>query len=219
MSNIPSYKEQFKLLTAEQKKIMKKIPHLDSIDGWLYLVEATKLFELSNQIKNLRPIICEIGVWKGKSSYVLASGIKKNNGTLYSIDPFNGEGDKASIVTYKNAIKKLGTSLFDNFKNTMTKYGLLENIKIFPMQSKEARLIFPEQKIDLLFIDGNHEYSYVKKDYDLWAPLIPSGGTIILHDVLAIHVDGPKRVFQEILNSKLWKNTHIVGEMGVATKI
>lgn len=219
MPDIPGYGEQFQLLTKEQKIIAKKIPHLDSIDGWLYLVEAVNLFELSNKIKSLPPIVCEIGVWKGKSSYVFASGIKKKNGVLYSIDPFNGDGDDASISSYKNAIKKLNTTLLDNFKKTMSRYKLLKYIKILPMLSESARKIFPEKRIDLLFIDGNHDYKFVKNDYELWSPLIPSGGTIVLHDVMAVHVDGPKIVFQEISKSKLWRNAHIVGEMGIATKI
>jgi predicted O-methyltransferase YrrM len=174
---------------------------------------------MASKIKSSNPVICEIGVWKGKSSYIFASAIKETGGTLYSIDPFNGDGDKPSIDIYQQEISKLDMPLLENFKKTMAKYRLLEFIKISPETSEKAFNKFPEQKIDLLFIDGNHDYESVKKDYDLWSPLVPSGGVIILHDVGANHVDGPKRVFDEqLLNNNIWKNVRVIGEMGVATK-
>ena len=220
MSFYPSYKKQFDSLNNKQKKILNKIPYLEKIDGWLLLIEAIELFGLSSQIKTPNPIVCEIGSWKGKSSYVFASAIKEKNGILYSIDPFNGEGDETSNDTYHKEIKKTEGSLFENFERTMTKYGLRQYIKILPFLSEDARLKFFEPKINFLFIDGNHKYESVKKDYELWSGLIPSGGTIILHDVKAKHVDGPKRVMEEYLlnNSSCWKNVRIVGEMAIATR-
>lgn len=220
MTSYPSYKQQFDLLNQKQKNILNEIPHLEEIEGWLLLAEAIELFDLASQIKSTNPIICEIGVWKGKSSYIFASALRKRNGRLYSIDPFDGEGDPASKVTYQEGMKNINATLLKNFKNTMIKYGLCKYIKIIPMLSEKARLKFPEPRIDLLFIDGNHEYESVKKDYELWSHLIPSGGKIVLHDVEATHVDGPKRVMQECIdNSLIWENPQIVGEMGIATKI
>lgn len=221
MAFYPSYKQQFNLLNERQKKILNEISHLEEIDGWLLLSEATELFGLASQIKSTDPIVCEIGVWKGKSSYIFASALrKKNNGTLYSIDPFDGKGDTASKNSYREEMKSINTTLLENFENTMIKYRLRKYIKIIPMLSEKARLKFPEPRIDLLFIDGDHKYESVKKDYELWSHLIPSGGKIVLHDVEAAHVDGPKRVMQEyIANSPIWKNPQIVGEMGIATKI
>ena len=121
MSFYPSYKKQFDSLNNKQKKILNKIPYLEKIDGWLLLIEAIELFGLSSQIKTPNPIVCEIGSWKGKSSYVFASAIKEKNGILYSIDPFNGEGDETSNDTYHKEIKKTEGSLFENFERTMTK--------------------------------------------------------------------------------------------------
>jgi MMP 1-O-methyltransferase len=215
----PTFKEQINCLSAEQKEILNKIPYLEQIDGWLLLSEAVELFSLANKIESLKPVICEIGVWKGKSSYVFASAVKEKKGVVYSIDPFNGEGDCASVDAYRDEIKKLDVTLIKNFENTLSKYGLLQYVKVLPFLSEDARKNFYESKIDFLFIDGNHDYASVSRDYELWAPLISPGGIIALHDVGARHVDGPKRVFQEkILNNQFWSNARIVGEMGAAIK-
>src|SRR3989344_9643926 len=211
---------KFDLLNNEQKNILEKIPHVGQIDGGLFLTEAVKLFELSSKIEAFRPVICEIGTWKGKSSYIFASAMKERNGVLYCVDPFNADGDNASKNDYLRGMKKLDVSLFKNFEITMNMYGLLQYIKVIPMLSENAHLEFPEQRIDLLFVDGNHEYESVKKDYELWSPLLPSGGILVLHDIRADHVDGPKRVMQEyVAHSRYWNNVQIVGEMGIATKI
>jgi predicted O-methyltransferase YrrM len=46
---------------------------------------------------------------------------------------------------------------------------------------------FGGQPIDLLFIDGDHAYESVKRDFELYTPLVRPGGTIALHDI----VEGP----------------------------
>ena len=110
-------------------------------------------------------------------------------------------------------------SLLQNFRDTMQKYSLLENVEILPYLSSEARNRFEEKKIDLLFIDGNHSYESVKEDYLLWSDLIVPGGALVLHDVGAKHVDGPRRVMDEFVSENpQWKNIRIVSEMGVAVK-
>lgn len=219
MSFYPSYPEQLNKLDSIHKNVLEKIPFVEDVEGWLLVVEATELFLLAEKIDSVNPIVCEIGTWKGKSAYIFATALKGKQGTLYVVDPFDGDGDSASKDSYQQEIKKLDTSLLQNFKDTVRKYDLLEGVQILPFLSSDARPQFFEKKIDLLFIDGNHDYEAVKNDYLLWSPLIPSGGTIVLHDFGAVHVDGPKRVAEEfILKNKEWRDVKVVGEMIVATK-
>jgi len=37
--------------------------------------------------------------------------------------------------------------------------------------------------IDLLFIDGDHRYEGVRKDFEMYSPLVRKGGIIAFHDV------------------------------------
>jgi predicted O-methyltransferase YrrM len=46
---------------------------------------------------------------------------------------------------------------------------------------------FGHQPIDILFIDGDHTYDSVRRDYELYAPLVREGGIVAFHDI----VDGP----------------------------
>ncbi len=40
-----------------------------------------------------------------------------------------------------------------------------------------------DQALDYLFIDGDHTYEGVKRDFELYAPLVRKGGIIALHDI------------------------------------
>lgn len=40
------------------------------------------------------------------------------------------------------------------------------------------------RKFDFLFIDGDHTYDGVKRDYEMYAPLVRPGGIIAFHDIV-----------------------------------
>lgn len=44
--------------------------------------------------------------------------------------------------------------------------------------------------IDFLFLDGDHHYNFVKKEYQLYAPLVREGGIIGFHDTNNRGLDG-----------------------------
>jgi hypothetical protein len=56
--------------------------------------------------------------------------------------------------------------------------------RLWTVTSEEAALWYTDVKVKfgLVFIDGNHNYEYVKQDATLWLPLILKHGFLILHD-------------------------------------
>jgi hypothetical protein len=53
-----------------------------------------------------------------------------------------------------------------------------------PSTRAQVEALLAGRQVDLLFIDGAHEYAAVRKDFDLWSPLVRSGGVVIFHDIL-----------------------------------
>lgn len=43
-----------------------------------------------------------------------------------------------------------------------------------------------DKQLDFLFIDGSHYYPDVKKDFEMYYPLVRDGGAIAFHDVILI---------------------------------
>ena len=44
-------------------------------------------------------------------------------------------------------------------------------------------------RVDFLFIDGDHHYEAVRRDLELYAPLVTEGGIVALHDIHSQHPD------------------------------
>lgn len=42
------------------------------------------------------------------------------------------------------------------------------------------------KKLDFLFIDGDHSYEGVKKDFEMYSPLVRKGGIVAFHDIATI---------------------------------
>jgi predicted O-methyltransferase YrrM len=51
----------------------------------------------------------------------------------------------------------------------------------------------------LLFIDGDHSYEGVRRDWELYSPLVRPGGLIALHDI----VEGPEWAVGEV--PRFWR--------------
>ena len=54
--------------------------------------------------------------------------------------------------------------------------------KVATRQRVEAEL--QGRTIDFLFIDGDHRYAGVARDFELWSPLVTPGGAVAFHDIL-----------------------------------
>jgi len=50
---------------------------------------------------------------------------------------------------------------------------------------ERARGILGGRELDFLFIDGDHAYQGVKRDFEMYAPLVKRGGTVAFHDIAA----------------------------------
>ena len=53
---------------------------------------------------------------------------------------------------------------------------------------EKVKKILGSRRLDFLFIDGDHRYEGVKRDYEMYSPLVRPGGIIAFHDI----VPGPE---------------------------
>ncbi|HVA65665.1 MAG TPA: class I SAM-dependent methyltransferase [Elusimicrobiota bacterium] len=53
-----------------------------------------------------------------------------------------------------------------------------------PETLAKVKRILGTRQIDFLFIDADHSYEGVKKDYGLYSPLVAPGGLIAFHDIV-----------------------------------
>lgn len=140
------------------------------VQGWLTEDEGALLYRLAANC-SCNGVIVEIGSWKGKSTIWLAHGSKAGaNVSVYAVDPHTGSQEHGPDVW-----------TFNEFKANIAKAGVEDVVVPVLMTSEEASRDW-KQKIELLFIDGDHQYESVEKDFLLWFPHLNDGGIVAFHD-------------------------------------
>lgn len=160
-----------------EKQIRKKIAPYQEIDGWLTDNEALGLYLAASTLPRNATVV-EIGSWQGKSTFCLASGLR--SGIVHAIDPFDASGgfDLRSEKEYME--KKEDKDLLAQFIQNMTKLDVLHKINVKKGYSEQFSGDF--NKIDLLFIDGDHSIPGCTADFEQYAPKVAPGGLIAFHD-------------------------------------
>jgi hypothetical protein len=107
---------------------------------------------------------------------------------------------------------------FGDFKANMERAGIADLVTPIASKSQDAADGF-DRPIELLFVDGSHDYDDVKADFEQWVPKLVEGGTLAVHDTTLW--EGPKRVVEDnVYRSTTFKNVRFVfGSTTVATKV
>ena len=87
--------------------------------------------------------------------------------------------------------------------DTSTEMHLIQADSHSEISFNRVKKILQSHKIDLLFIDGDHSYEGVKKDYELYSPFVKKGGMIVFHDIVqntTLHHEAEKIAVPVILN-------------------
>ena len=142
---------------------------VERIPGLLTRKEASLLYVLARRCTG-KGVIVEIGSWKGKSTACLGQGSRDGARVkVHAIDPFTGSSEHGDVYT------------FPEFQSNVKATGIESLVTPHPMTSKDAAVGWTEP-IELLWIDGAHEYECVHLDYTLWEPHLIPGGVIAFHD-------------------------------------
>lgn len=170
-------------------------PIIDGIPGWLTQEEAEQLFNAARDMAGKGHIV-EIGSYLGRSSCALCLGSKSaaapNQASLvFAVDPFT------AWIAEQPHDKSIGGPnwTYPDFIENMKRARIMDVIRPMINTSLQA-VINWDSKISLLFIDGNHDYEFVSKDFVMWSPYVIPGGIIALHDTETWA--GPIRMMSEI---------------------
>lgn len=151
----------------------------------------------------------EIGCLEGFSSNVILANSQLR---LTSIDPLVPDSMEPSLKGNEERLRS-------NMADFGDRWLLLKDF------SQNVSKIWLE-KLDFLFIDGDHTYEAVCRDYDEWVPFLKPGGILAIHDSRMgrpgspkFH-EGPSRLARErVYGQPQWK---ILGEaftLTVAAKL
>jgi predicted O-methyltransferase YrrM len=141
----------------------------------------SELYRFCREILSLKPkIILEIGTANGGTLF-LFSKLSKPYSTLISIDfpefPYIGG------IDYKSKI------FFKSFASNSQKIKLIRDDSHKFSTLKKVKKVLKNRKVDILFIDGDHTYKGVKKDFKMYGNLVRKNGIIAFHDIVEVTID------------------------------
>lgn len=130
---------------------------------------------LSKYASKAKDTIVEIGCAFGGSSALLLSS-KNSETRLHSIDPFVKDSMGPLHATKEKCKKNVKKAI-----TTLKKQNSLQQWALHDDYSYNVAKTWSEP-IDMIFIDGDHNYDAVKKDFENWFPFVKKDGFILFHD-------------------------------------
>lgn len=168
--------------------------------------------ELFHIVHEMQPkAVMEIGTAKGGALYLWLQAAHPD-ATVISLDLPDGE--------FGGGYPACRIPFYQHFAGKQQNLQLIRGDSHSLTSLEEVNKALGNQQLDFLYIDGDHTYEGVKKDFELYSGLVRKGGLIGLHDILPrpdlpeIQVD---RFWQEIKNN--YKTAEIIGPEGSGRKI
>jgi hypothetical protein len=116
----------------------------------------------------------EIGVYDGWHALEMMENLSIKKLSL--VDPY------LSYAEYYESVqnpRKSQNGMNERMKvahKVMKKYG--DKTEFIRKFSEEAAKLILDESLDFVYIDGNHQYEFVKKDIEAWYPKVKKGGII-----------------------------------------
>lgn len=147
---------------------------------------------VKSKFKKRKVNYLEIGSRHGGSLYAISNFLEKSS-KIISIDlPNSVWGFEGTEKKLKEVMKKL------QLKGYCSHLILADSQKIETKIKLLKYLGF--EKLDILFIDADHSFNGVKRDWDLYSSLVKLGGIIVFHDIVQ------KNNLPKVEVWKLWTN-------------
>jgi hypothetical protein len=149
----------------------------ENIKGWLTRAQAASLWRearaaQSRALESGAPgaRIVEIGSHQGRSTVVLALAAPAS--TVVAIDPFIEGALFGGLPTRAKFLQNIGVA------------GITDRVDLRDAKSTDLRPTWQDGPIDLLYIDGKHDYWTLSDDLR-WVAHVRPGSTVLIHDAFS----------------------------------
>jgi predicted O-methyltransferase YrrM len=139
----------------------------EGVPGWLKEGQARLLWDEAMALPTGSTVL-EIGSHQGRSTVVLGSAARRRGGTVIAVDPFV-EGRLFG-----------GLSTHDKFVANVEAAEVDDVVELVQDYSTRLRPTW-DRPLDLLYIDGKHDYWTLSDDLR-WAEHLPPGAAVVIHD-------------------------------------
>jgi hypothetical protein len=188
-------------MSSKERAWPSELRDVKEIEGWLSLDGALLLYELARLVSS--GCIVEVGSYRGRSTVALARGSAAgSNVPVYAVEPHE------EFVGVLGGV--FGPEDRAAFFQTMLRTGAYRQVRLVNLSSEvlSGGWMVP---VALLWLDGDHAYQSVRRDFDAWAPHLTAGCDLVLDDAADPEL-GPFRLAEE-LGSEGWERVRLVGRV------
>ena len=156
---------------------------LNGVLGYAWINDIANLYSSVTRIPSEIPTIVEIGSFSGLSACIFAHSLRRHGlkGRIYCVDlwdtyvEMNPSARETGFFAYQSG------QLRQLFDHSIRSAGVSEATPICE-DSTRAWQRFPDESIDMLFVDGDHSYEGCLADLTHWYRKVKPDGVIIGHD-------------------------------------
>jgi hypothetical protein len=190
-------------IPPEKRLGRRALRRILSIQGMVSREEVEMLEELAAGVDPSACIV-EVGSYRGRSTAALAAGASLGSGAdIFAIEPHEpftgilggtfGPDDRKAF--FRNAIKG----------------ETWERVRLVNLSSE---IVVPGWKrpVGLLWIDGDHTFEGVTRDFEAWRRFVVPGGVVAFHDATDPEL-GPARLIAELVGGDDFEPNVNVGEL------
>lgn len=144
------------------------------VPGMIKISYAELLYRNARTVQD--GCIVEVGSYRGRSTVALAIGSSYGGGVpVYAIEPHESfRGVKGGIF---------GPEDRASFFKSLLRTGCYRQVRLVNLPSHTVSPGWKEP-VGMLWIDGDHSYEAVKRDFECWRPHLVPGAIVVFDDVL-----------------------------------
>lgn len=188
---------------AKEEELDKMLQTAWTIPGQYGKKEAIFLYQLARRKGNL----VEIGCWLGRTTVIMQLAAQVFGAQLTTIDPFGKENMPPDPHT--GDVQKVPEATREKWEANLSKCEL-PIPELFAMKSDEARPLYGDREVAMLFIDGMHTEAQVLRDLKNWTPLVKVDGYLALHDMFFPGVRGVASAVARWWDGHSWRMLDLV---------
>ncbi len=178
--------------------------YFDKTEGMITFEEAKLLYTLAKELSS--GCIIEVGSYRGRSTVALGRGsIDGHKVPVYAIEPHE---EFTGVLG-----GKFGPPDRAAFYKAMITTGCYQIVRLVNLSSE---VVAPNwtKKVGLLWIDGDHTYQGVKRDFRCWFPHLTSDALVAFDDSTNPEL-GPRKLIEELTAGDHFEKAQQVGKVTV----
>jgi predicted O-methyltransferase YrrM len=188
--------------TAFTARLEELLTHARAAKGFMPDDEGMALFDAAVRAGRASAgtaTVLEIGAWCGKSTVYLGAAAEITAAVVFSLDHHHGsEENQAGWDHHDDNVVDTTTGRIDTlpfWRRTVDDAGLAGSVVglVGDSPTVASRWTTP---LDLCFIDGGHGSEPAWADFNGWAPHVPIGRWLAIHDVFPDPADGGRPPYE-----------------------